>query len=150
MKVVDANILLYAVNQDAPRHEAVRKWWEAAVAGEEPVGLCWIVLLAFLRIATRPRAFARPLTPERAIAIVTQWLDHANVRVVSESDEHWTILRGLLEETGVAGNLTADAHLAALAISRGAVLASCDADFSRFRGLRWENPLLASERDNGS
>jgi toxin-antitoxin system PIN domain toxin len=145
MKIVDANVLLYAVNRDGPHHEALRRWWEAAVAGDEPIGLCWIVLLAFLRISTHPRAFAHPMRPEQAIEMVAEWLSHPNVRIVAETDEHWTILRDLLEETGTAGNLTTDAHLASLAISRGAVLTSCDADFSRFARLRWENPL-ASER----
>lgn len=147
MKIVDANILLYAVNQDAAHHQAVRDWWEAAMAGEEPIGLCWIVVLAFLRISTHPRAFPRPLTTEQALETAAGWLAHPSVRVLTEDDEHWTILRGLLEETGTAGNLTTDAHLASLTISHGAVLVSCDSDFSRFRGLRWENPLAANEED---
>ena len=140
MKIVDANVLLYAVNEEALHHEPVRRWWDAALSGDEPIGLCWTVLLAFLRIATHPRAFARPLEPEQALAVVAAWLGHPNVRVVTETDTHWDILRSLLVATGTAGNLTTDAHLAALAIARGAWLVSCDADFARFPHLRWENP----------
>jgi toxin-antitoxin system PIN domain toxin len=141
MKIVDANVLLYAVNEDAVHHASLRGWWENALNGDEPLGLCWPVLLAFLRISTHPRAFPHPLAPERAIAVVAKWLSHPNVRLVSESDTHWSILSGLLRVAGTAGNLTTDAHLATLALSRGAILVSCDTDFSRFPRLRWENPL---------
>jgi len=140
MRLIDVNVLLYAVNQHAPRHEAVRSWWESALSGDEPVGLPWIVILGFLRLATSARVFVRPLTTSQAIEQVDEWLAHANTRVVRETEEHWRILKELLDGTGTAGNLTTDAHLAALAISQGATLASCDADFARYPHLRWENP----------
>ena len=142
MKLVDLNVLLYAVNRDAPQHEKVRSWWEMALAADEPVGLPWIVLLGFLRLATNPRVFARPLTLEQAIDRGEAWLNHANIRVVAETQEHWRILMELLADAGTAGNLTTDAHLASLAISHGATLVSCDADFGRFQHLRWENPAI--------
>ena len=141
MKLVDANVLLYAVNRDSVYHIRLRRWWEDTVGSDEPVGLCWMVLLAFLRIATHPGVFPQPLTVAQAAATVSRWLSHPNVRVVTELEQHWGVLRGLLHETGTAANLTADAHLAAMAITHGAVLVSCDADFARFQGLRWENPL---------
>ena len=141
MKLVDLNVLLYAVNRDAPRHAAVRSWWEEALSGDEPIGLPWIVLLGFLRLATNARVFVQPLTPDQAIDRVEVWLAHRNIRLMHENEEHWRALRGLLTETGTAGNLTTDAHLAALAITNGASLVSCDADFGRFRHLRWENPM---------
>jgi toxin-antitoxin system PIN domain toxin len=141
MKLVDVNVLLYAVNRKAPRHGVVRSWWEAALSDEEPVALAWIVLLGFLRLATNARVFPEPLTPEQAIARVEAWVSHPRMRLVRETEEHWRILKELLEETGTAGNLTTDAHLAALAISHGATLVSCDADFGRYRHLRWENPV---------
>lgn len=140
MKLVDLNVLLYAVNRDAPCHDAVRSWWEAAVADDEPLGLPWIVLLGFLRLATSARVFAKPLTPGQAIERIDAWLSCRNVRLVHETEDHWRILKELLDRTGTAGNLTTDAHLAALAISLGATLASCDADFGRFSSLRWVNP----------
>jgi toxin-antitoxin system PIN domain toxin len=140
MKVIDLNVLLYAVNQDAPGHGRVRSWWEAALVGDEPVGLPWAVLLGFLRLATNAKVFAEPLALDDAIERVDAWLSHPNVRIVGETEEHWRVLKELLGQTGTAGNLTTDAHLAALAIAHGATLASCDADFARFRHLRWENP----------
>lgn len=141
MKIVDLNVLLYAVNADAARHDEVRAWWETALNDEETVGLAWIVLLGFLRLATNPRVFPRPLSFEAAVAKLDTWLSLDNVRVVRERDEHWAALKTLLGKTGTAGNLTSDAHLAALALSHNATLVSCDAEFARFKGVRWENPI---------
>jgi toxin-antitoxin system PIN domain toxin len=141
MKLVDLNVLLYAVNRNATRHEVVRLWWEAALSDDEPIGLPWIVLLGFLRLATNAQVFPQPLAPGQAMDRVEAWVTHPKTRLVVETEEHWRILKELLEETGTAGNLTTDAHLAALAISHGATLVSCDADFGRFRHLRWENPV---------
>lgn len=141
MKIVDLNLLLYAVNEDAVHHQPARQWWEAAVNGDEPVGLAWVVLLGFLRIATHPAIFPKPLDVESATGKVDAWLALDATRLVREKEEHWDVLRTLLTETGTAGNLTTDAHLAALAITHGAVLVSGDSDFGRFKGLRWENPL---------
>ncbi|MCO6441078.1 MAG: type II toxin-antitoxin system VapC family toxin [Nitrococcus mobilis] len=143
MKIVDLNVLLYAVNENAPQHKSLLSWWERAVNGDEAIGLPWVVLLGFLRIATNPKIFPHPLDPAAALAKIHTWLSLANTSVVREKDEHWDILRTILGETGTAGNLTTDAHLATLAVSHGAILASCDRDFARFRGLRWENPIDA-------
>lgn len=141
MKVVDLNVLLYALNEDASHHPMLLQWWEDAVNSDESVGLPWSVLLGFLRITTNPKIFPNPLEPAAAIGKIDTWLSLANTCLVSEKAEHWEIQRTLLAEAGTAGNLTTDAHLAALAISHGAVLVSCDRDFARFRGLRCENPL---------
>ena len=141
MKVVDLNVLLYVVNENAAHHRALLTWWEDAVNGDESIGLPWAVLLGFIRMATNPKIFPQPLDPATAISKIGSWLALPNTYVVREKDEHWEILRTMLIESGTAGNLTTDAHLAALAISHGAVLVSCDSDFARFRGLRWENPI---------
>ena len=141
MKVVDVNVLVYAVNADAPHHERVVAWWERALNGDEAIGLAWPVVVGFLRISTHPAVFPNPLTPEAAIRQVDAWLARDVVSLVTETRDHWRTLRGLVSAAGVAGNLAADAHLAALAVTHGATLASCDADFSRFEHLRWENPL---------
>jgi toxin-antitoxin system PIN domain toxin len=140
VKIVDLNVLLYTVNENAVHHRAASRWWHQATNGEEPIGFHWMVLLGFLRLTTNPAVFPRPLDPDIAIRKVDSWLSLPVARLVQEKDEHWEILRRLLGETGTAGNLTTDAHLAALAISHGAVLVSSDNDFSRFHGLRWENP----------
>lgn len=141
MKIVDLNVLLYAVNSDAALHQRARTWWEAAVNDEETIGLPWVVLLGFLRLTTNPRIFPRPLAPGAAAARVDTWLARENIRIVSEKDGHWESLKALLQHSGTAGNITTDAHLAALAMTHDAVLVSSDADFARFKGLRWENPL---------
>ena len=141
MKLVDVNVLLYAVNRDAEHHEAALAWWQDALSGDESIGLAWIVLLGFLRIAANPKIFPMPVSAAGAIKHIDAWLTVPNVCVITEKPEHWKLLRVLLEETGVAGNLTTDAQLAALAISHGASLVSFDRDFVRFEGLRWETPL---------
>ena len=141
MKLVDLNLLLYAVNRDAPHHRAAKKWLEDSLASDEPVGLSWSVLLGFLRIATHRRVLPAPLEARQAISVIDGWIDRANVLIVQPGSEHWRILRELLLEIGTAGNLTTDAHLAALAIEHGCELYSSDSDFGRFPWLRWTNPL---------
>ncbi len=141
MKIVDLNELLYVVNEDAPHHGRLAASWEGALSGDETIGLAWMVVSGFLRVSTRRRVFPQPLSAEDAALQIDDWLALDVVSLVTETREHWRTLRSLLAETGVAGNLATDAHLAALAITRGAKLVSCDADFARFPGLRRENPL---------
>ncbi|MCC6210648.1 MAG: type II toxin-antitoxin system VapC family toxin [Burkholderiales bacterium] len=141
MKIVDVNILLYAVDSNAAQHRSVRAWWEELVNGEEAIGLPWIVLAGFLRIVTNPRIFAAPHDVRSALVRIDRWLALDSVRIVREKEDHWDTLRDLIASAGTAGNLTTDAHLAALAITHDAVLCSTDLDFGRFKGLRWENPL---------
>ncbi len=141
MKIVDLNVLLYAVNEDAPHHQRIVRWWEQALNGDEAVGLAWVVVLGFLRTSTNPRIVPHPLAAEEAVDLVDAWLALDIVSLVMETHDHWRVLRNMLAEAGVAGNLTTDAHLAAMAVTRGAMLASCDGDFARFPNLRWENPL---------
>lgn len=144
MIVLDLNLLLYAVNTDAPEHSRAKTFLEDALSTAEPVGLPWIVIIGFIRLATNRRIFQRPLAIDAALTIVDRWLEQPNVIALSPSDEHWTVLRGLLEQSGRGGDATTDAHLAAIAIEHGAELCSTDADFARFtrfKGLRWRNPL---------
>jgi len=141
MKLLDVNLLLYAVNEDAPLHRRARTWLEETLSGTETVGLTWIVLLAFLRLSTRAAVFPKPLRAEDAFARIDSWLDQPCVVVLHPTVGHARVLRDLLLPLGTAGNLTSDAHLAAIAIEHGAELCSCDNDFARFPGLRWVNPL---------
>lgn len=141
MKIIDLNVLVYAVNADAEQHIEARRWWEKAVDGDETIGLPWVVLLGFLRIATNPRIFENPMSAPEALAKIDFWLERPTVKTVAEKPDHWMILRSLLGASGTAGNLTTDAHLAAIAISHDSVLVSFDNDFGRFEGLRWEHPL---------
>jgi toxin-antitoxin system PIN domain toxin len=140
VKIVDANVLLYAVNEGSSHHAAARRWLDAALGGHETVGFAWIAILAFLRLATHPRVFPAPLTIPDAASIVEAWLSQRTAVVVEPTQRHLTTLARLLEGTGSAGNLVNDAHVAALAIDHGAAVASFDADFARFPGLRRIDP----------
>lgn len=141
MILPDVNLFIYAVNQDAPLHRQAKSWLEEALSGPETVGLSWLVLLAFLRVSTRPGAFTIPLSPQTAFDLVDTWLAAPATVIVEPTAQHPRLLRDLLSATGTAGNLTSDAHLAALAIAYNAELCSADSDFQRFPRLRYRNPL---------
>jgi len=141
MILIDANLLLYAVNAAAPQHNAARRWLDGTLSGTEEVGFAWPVILAFLRIATHPGLFPRPLSAKTATAKLDAWLAQPVARVLDPSTEHWSRLAATKRQTQCTGNLIQDAHLAALAIECGATLCSTDADFSRFPALKWLNPL---------
>ncbi len=141
MILVDANLLIYAVNADAPLHRKAKSWLESALSGQETVGFPWSVLLAFLRLTTRSGLFRHPLPVDTAFDLVASWLDQPSATLVEPGPRHLQVLRELLRPLGTGGNLTSDAHLAALAIEHGAELCSSDIDFARFQGLKWRNPL---------
>lgn len=141
MKIVDVNLLIYAVNRDAPLHNQAKRWLEGLLSGNDAVGMPWLVLLAFLRLTTRAGLFRQPLEAEAAFQLVEAWLAQPNVVVVEPGPHHVRTLRRLLLALGTAGNLTTDAHLAAIAMEHGAELCSVDADFARFPALKWRNPL---------
>lgn len=141
MILVDANLLLYAGDQTSPHHKAACLWWDAQLSGTSPVCLCWPVLDAFIRIGTNPRVFAHPLSLDQALACVQSWLDQPCTRIVQPTERHWMAFQKMLRDGQATANLVTDAHLAALALEHGCTLMSTDADFSRFPGLRWRNPL---------
>ena len=142
MIVPDVNLLLHAHDSQSRRHEAARKWWETLMNGTGTVGLPWVALLGFIRIATNPKILDNPLDVGSACSRVRSWLNRPQTALIHPGDRHADILFELLEGTGSAGNLTTDAHLAALAIEHQAELHSTDADMARFPGLRWTNPLI--------
>lgn len=139
--IVDANILLYARNSSDPRHNTARRWLESVLNGETRVGLPWSTIGAFFRISTNPRAFPDPLTPEEAWEQVTDWLDAPRAWTPEPTAAYREILGRLITENAVSGPLTSDAMLAALAVDHGVAVASTDADFDRFDGLRHIDPL---------
>jgi toxin-antitoxin system PIN domain toxin len=139
----DVNVLVHAYNAESPVHEADRTWWERTLSEPTPVGLAWSVALGYIRIATHPRILANPLPADVACAHVEAWLAQPQVLLLHPGERHALILFDLLRRLGTAGNLTSDAHLAALAIEHQAEIASTDADFARFPGLRWRNPLTS-------
>lgn len=140
MQLVDANVLLHAVNRASPRHRQARAWLDEALTKGEAVGFTWLVLLAFLRLATHPAIFPRPLGTEEALDVVRGWLAQPSAVLVEPTHRHLDVLASLLLDSGTAGNLVSDAHLAAIAVEHAATLVSFDADFGRFRGLRWRMP----------
>ena len=125
----------------SPQHEKARQWWTECLQGNEGVALAWVVILGFVRIATHPKVFASPMPVEGALGRVEEWLALPHVYLVHPSASHFQTWAGLLNQLGTAADLTTDAHIAALAIERGLVLHTTDADFSRFQGLKWKNPL---------
>jgi len=141
MVLPDVNLLVYAHNESAPGHARARAWWEDVINRQEPVGLPWAVALGFVRLVTHPAVFVRPLEPLAALGHVELWLEQPQVDVLEPGPRHLVILRELLSAAGVAGALTTDAHLAALAIEHQCELHSNDTDFARFPGLRWHDPL---------
>jgi toxin-antitoxin system PIN domain toxin len=138
--VVDANVLLYAVNRDSAHHEPARSWLDAALAGAEAVAFAWVVLLAFIRVGTNGSIMPAPMTTDDATDQVEIWLDAPAAVVVAPTARHPALMRSLLRESGTAGNLTTDAYLAALAIEHGAEIVSYDRDFARFEGIRQRLP----------
>ena len=142
MIIPDVNLLLYAYDFDSRRHRQARAWWEGLMQGSSGVGLSWVATLGFIRISTHPRIFDNPLDVGSACRHVRTWLSSHRVVIIHPGDRHADILFSLLEAVGSAGNLTTDAHLAALAIEHQAELHSTDADMARFPGLKWVNPLM--------
>lgn len=139
---LDANLLVYAYAAGAPPHQAAREWLDERLNGPARVGLPWPSLLAFVRLATNPRVFSKPVPIERAWAQVKDWLAARAVWIPQPRERHTEVLGSLLTLTRARANLVPDAHLAALAIEHGLVLCSTDGDFARFPGLSFENPLV--------
>lgn len=140
MKVVDANVLLYAVDRQSPQHHVAKGWIDQALSGSESVVLPWLSLLAFVRISTHPSIYDHPLTVDQACDVVDQWLHAPAATSVEPREGHLERLRSALGQTGRGGNLVNDAHLAALALENRATVVTFDSDFGRFAGLRWEIP----------
>lgn len=141
MILVDTNLLTYAVNRDAINHEASREWLQETFSGTVQVGLPWICVLAFLRVTRHSRIFPVSLQSNQALAYVESWLAQPFVDAVAPGEGHWTVFHNLLRTTGSAGNLTADAHVAALAIEHGATVCSTDHDLNVSQACTPGNPL---------
>jgi len=139
--LIDANLLLYAYDSAAKEYHHARSWLQARFSSLEKIGLSWVTILGFLRIATSRRLESNPLETEEAASIVTSWVDHPNVVILSPTERHWHILSDLLPKSRARGPLIMDAHLAALAIEHGATLCTNDRDFLRFPGLKVEFPI---------
>lgn len=141
MIVPDANLLIYAYDSTAPAHRRARAWWESVLSGSEPVGIPWIVILAFVRLMTHPTLSENPMTVEQARERVEEWLRCEHVRLLSPEAATFNRFFDLLAAAGIAGNLCTDALIAALAEEHGGRVCSNDRDFSRFPGIVWSDPI---------
>jgi uncharacterized protein len=139
--LVDANLLLFAADADAPHHETARSWLNEQLGGSRRVGLPWNSLGAFLRIITNPRASINSLDPEAAWGFVDRWLSSNVAWVPVPSHGHAEILGDLVQRHRISGNLIPDAQLVALAIEHGLTIYSNDSDFARFPEISWVDPL---------
>lgn len=141
MIVPDVNLLVYAYNTGAPAHRVARRWWEDLLSGEQAIRLPWVVSCGFVRLMTHSTVLLTPLPTGDAVAHVRSWLAQPNVEVLNPGPRHLEYLARVLDQAGTGGNLVTDAHIAAMAMEMQAEVHSNDADFARFSGLRWHNPL---------
>jgi toxin-antitoxin system PIN domain toxin len=141
MTIIDANLLLYAYNADAPQQPMAAQWLAQLLASGEMVALPWVTIWAFIRISANSRIWPNPRPAREAFAIVDEWLAQPGVVPLQPGPLHLEILQKLVTDNGITGPLLTDAVLAALAMEHGALLASTDQDFRRFPDLRWLNPL---------
>jgi toxin-antitoxin system PIN domain toxin len=139
--LIDANLLLYSINITSPQHAAAVRWWEATLSGSQRVALPWQTLGAFVRIATHPRVTRQPLTGDQAWSLVEEWLDVPVTWVPPATEQTAAMLGTVIRSSRATGNLVTDAQLAALALEHGLEVMTTDADFARFPGVRWSNPL---------
>lgn len=140
MVIPDVNVLLYAYDTESPRHAPCATWLSAALSGSEGVGLSFVVALGFIRLATHPSVWTRPMSTTEAISIVRSWLARPQVRLLQPTDPYWETLDAVAADARAVGWLVMDAHLAALAKEHGATVVTTDRDFRRFSGVRLIDP----------
>lgn len=143
MIVVDVNLLIYAYDSTAVHHASARNWWENVLSGTAPVGVPWVVVLAFTRLMTHPTLSENPMTVAQAHQAASAWLERDHVRLLSPTPETFELFFALLAQTGTGGNLSTDAMIASLAAEYGGRVYSTDLDFNRFPAVAWTNPLVA-------
>lgn len=140
MKLVDANVLIYAVDLSAEHHVVAKRWLDGALSGRQTVLLPWVSLLAFARIVTHPAVYTAPVAIGEALDFIDAWLEQPTVITPEPDATHVRRVRELLAVTGRGGNLVNDAHLAALALQHRATVITYDNDFGRFPGVTWQRP----------
>jgi len=142
--LVDANILLFAVDASSPFHEAAASWLTGTLNAARRVGFPWPVLSAFVRISTNPRISERHLSPAKAWGYVEDWLATEVAWIPNPTPRHAEVFGELIVSYQLRGNLVSDAHLAALALEHGLTVCSADTDFARFQEVAWVNPLASA------
>jgi toxin-antitoxin system PIN domain toxin len=142
--IVDVNLLIHAIDQSSPQHDAANRWLAAVLSGNRAVRLPWVALTAFVRITTNARWNKNAQSIDSAFAQIAKWLRQPNVKVIEAGPDHLRLFEQACLAAGACGNLVMDANYAALAIEHDCELASTDTDFSRLPGLRWVNPLATA------
>lgn len=139
---LDVNVLLYASDRSSDRHVPARRFVEACAAGPEILCLTWPTLMSYLRIATHPRIFSAPLSPDEALGNVAELLGLPHVRAVSELERFLDAYKHVTGETSVRGNLVPDAHVATILFQHGVgTLYSNDRDFRKFSAIELRDPF---------
>jgi uncharacterized protein len=146
MILTDANLLIYAYNELSPEHKAARTWLQETLSTAEPLAFSWLAIMAFVRVTTNRKIFARPYTTDEAFDVVANWLSAPGSLILAPGDEHLSIVRRLAHDSGVYGATLTDAHVAALAIEHGVILATTDSDFGQFASLKWMNPIAMNNK----
>ena len=136
MMFPDINVLLYSVEADNPYHTTAKRWLESAFNSSSTVGLGWLVLVGFVRLSTQPRILRKQLTTVESLAVMNDWIHHPKAQIVHPGLQHGALLGSFLIAAGTAGNLSNDAHLAALAVENNGTVGTFDKDFNRFPGLK--------------
>lgn len=138
MKLPDINVLVNSINQSSPHRKPAVQWLEQAFNSEVGVGFAWLALVGFVRLSTQRAILPTPLTVVQALGLMDDWLSHPRAKIIHPTVRHADILAKLLLVAGAAGNLTNEAHLAALAIEHDATVGTFDRDFKKFPGIRFD------------
>ena len=146
--IPDINVLLYAVDSQSPFHKPCLDWLNHALNSDESIGFTWQSMSGFVRIGTNPKLFARPMSVAEAFGYLEAWLACRASRVFHPGANHLTTFRRLVNSAGTGGNLTSDAHLAAIALEHDGEVVSYDSDFGKFPGLKWFNPVTGVAAQN--
>jgi len=141
MIIPDLNLIIYTYDQRSPQHAKAHLWWAELLRGDELVGIPWVVVTGFIRLATRPGILPQTLNSPQALQVVQQWMERPHVSAISPTDKHLETLAGVLQVIGNGPNTVTDAHIGALAIEHDAVVHSNDHIFARFPGVQWHNPI---------
>lgn len=141
MLLADTNVLVYAFDPAAERHEEYRAWLEAVVNGPEPYAVSDFALNGMFRVVTDRRIYKQPATTSQALVFADLIREQPQAMVVAPGARFWSIFTELCQQVEARAKLVPDAYLAALAIENACEFVTADKDFARFPGLRWRHPL---------
>ena len=141
---IDANLLLYASDEESPFHERATALLDEIAIGPELAYLFWPTAMAYLRIATHPAIFARPLSHADARSNLEALLALPHVQAVGETDAFWRRFTEVADDVRPTGNLVPDAHIVALMLEHGVrTIWTRDRDYRAFAGIRVKDPLAS-------